>query len=186
VSIEWGGGTAAGDSSDEAGIMNSIAITERPSYQKVAVAALLGGAAAGFLDEMSAFASIVPHGGSVERITQFQASGLIGMSAFSGGIATAALGLAVHFSLTTLMAVIFIVLSNRYPRLRTHVWTSGIVYGIIIFIVMNYVAVPLSAAPHWKPPAGWGVIGALLPSCFYVGVPIAAIARSLLPSRYLA
>jgi hypothetical protein len=161
--------------------MNSIAIVERPSYQNVAVAALLGGAAAGFLDEMSAFAAIVPHGGSVERITQFQASGLIGMSAFSGGIATAALGLAVHFSLTTLMAVIFMVLSNRYPKLRTYVWTSGIVYGIIIFVVMNYVAVPLSAAQHWKLPSGWGVIGALLPSCFYVGVPIAAIARSLLP-----
>jgi uncharacterized membrane protein YagU involved in acid resistance len=160
--------------------MNSIAITEHRSYQRVAVAALLGGAAAGFLDEMSAFASILPHGGSVERITQYQASGLIGMSAFSGGIATAALGVAVHFSLTTLMAVIFIVLSNRYPRLRTHVWTSGIVYGIIIFIVMNYVAVPLSGAPHWKPPTGWGVVGALLPSCFYVGVPIASIARSVL------
>ena len=40
---------------------------------------------------------------------------------------------------------------------------------------MNYIAVPLSLAPGWKPPAGWDLVAALLAGCFYVGLPIAAI-----------
>jgi hypothetical protein len=44
---------------------------------------------------------------------QYIASGLIGPRAFSGGAATAALGLAVHFSLTTIMAGGFVLASRR-------------------------------------------------------------------------
>jgi hypothetical protein len=145
-----------------------------------AIAALAGGLAAGFLDELSAFALLVPHGRAIQSIAQYQASGVIGASAFEGGQLTAILGLAVHFTLTTMMAVVFVIASLRAPFLRIHNWLSGIVYGILICLVMNYAVVPMSAAPGWKPPAGWDLAGALLASCFYVGLPIASIARSRL------
>jgi hypothetical protein len=50
----------------------------------------------------------------------------------------------------------------------------------LIYVFMNYVAVPLSAAPNWKPAQGWAVVGGLMAHCFYVGLPIAFIARAFL------
>jgi uncharacterized membrane protein YagU involved in acid resistance len=144
-------------------------------------ATVLGGAAAGFLDHMSALASLVPHGTSALSIHQYLASAVIGpTAAFAGGWATALFGLCVHFSLTTLMAGIFVVASQRFPALLRQPWLSGPAYGVLIYFVMNYVAVPLSAAPNWKLPQGWAIVGGLLAHCFYVGLPIAAIARAFL------
>lgn len=106
---------------------------------------------------------------------QYIASGLIGPRAFSGGAATAALGLAVHFSLTTIMAAGFVLASRRFTALPRRPWIWGPAYGIATCLIMNYIAVPLSLAPGWKPPAGWDLVGALLAGCFYVGLPIASI-----------
>ena len=76
------------------------------------------------------------------------------------------------------MAGIFVVASQRFPALLRQPGLSGPAYGVLIYFVMNYIAVPLSAAPNWKLPQGWAIVGGLLPHCFYVGLPIAAIARA--------
>jgi hypothetical protein len=141
-------------------------------------ATLLGGATAGVLDELSACASLIPRGITATRIMQYQASGLIGSRSFSGGSGTAALGLAVHFSLTTIMAAIFVAAAAKSQLLLRRPWISGPVYGVLIFFFMQYVAVPLSAAPDWKPARGWAIVTGLLVHCFYVGVPIVFIARA--------
>lgn len=114
---------------------------------------------------------------------QYIASGAIGQRAFSGGLATAALGLAVHFSLTTLMAAIYVLASLRLPILLVRPWSSGLIYGAAICVVMNYVAVPLSLVANWKAPTGWELVGAFLASCLYVGVPIASFAAHFLGPR---
>jgi hypothetical protein len=143
-------------------------------------AIVLGGLAAGFLDHMSALASFLPHGASALRMHQYLASGVIGPAAFSGGWATALLGLGVHFSLTTLMAGIFVLASQKFPILLRYPWYSGPTYGVLLYFVMTYIVVPLSAVSDWKPAQGWAIVGGLLAHCFYVGLPIASIARALL------
>jgi uncharacterized membrane protein YagU involved in acid resistance len=143
-------------------------------------AIVLGGAAAGFLDHMSALATYVPRGVSVLSIQQYQASAVIGPAAFSGGWATAFLGLGVHFSLTTLMAGIFVLAAQKFPVLLRYPWCSGPVYGVLIYFVMTYIAVPLTAVANWKPAQGWALVAGLLAHCFYVGLPIASIARVFL------
>jgi hypothetical protein len=144
-------------------------------------ATVVGGLLAGLLDHMAAIASLVPQGISPLHINQYLASAVIGPSAaFAGGWVTAALGVGVQDSLTTIMAGAFVVSAHRYPALLRNPWLSGVVYGVLIYVVMNYIAVPLSAAPGWKPPAGWVLVGSLLSHCFYVGVPIAFVARSFL------
>jgi hypothetical protein len=150
---------------------------------KLAVCILTGGIAAGALDHLSACATLIPHGTSAIEMLQYIASGAIGQRAFSGGLATAALGLAVHFSLTVTMAAVYVFTALRAPSLLVRPWTSGIVYGTLIFLVMNYIAVPLSFAPNWKPPTGWGLVGAVLASCLYVGVPITSFATYFLVPR---
>jgi hypothetical protein len=143
-------------------------------------ATLLGGATAGLLDQISAFASLVPHGATVIGILHYVASGAIGTRAFNGGTVTALLGLAVHFSLTTAMAGTFVALSRRFSVLYHQPWLSGIGYGVATFLLMNYVAVPLSAAPNWKAPTGWAWVQAVMGGCAYVGIPIAFITRTYL------
>jgi uncharacterized membrane protein YagU involved in acid resistance len=150
-------------------------------------ATVLGGLAAGFLDEMAALAS---HSAPRIHMLQYQASGLIGpAAAFAGGWASALLGVGIHFSLTTLMAGIFVIAAQRFPIVLRQPWCSGPAYGILLYLVMSYIVVPLSAAPNWKPAQGWGVVGSLLGHCLYVGLPIAAISRALLtdlPASVLA
>jgi uncharacterized membrane protein YagU involved in acid resistance len=143
-------------------------------------AIILGGAAAGFLDHMSALATFLPQGASAMGLHQYLASGVLGQAAFAGGWATAVLGVCVHFTLTTLMAGLFVAASQRFPVLLRHSWPAGLSYGVLIYFFMNYIAVPLSAAPNWKPGHGWAMVSGLLGHAMYVGVPIAAIARALL------
>ena len=146
-----------------------------PSSSRTALCILAGGFSAGALDMLSACATFVPRGVSAEHMLQYLASAVIGLRAFSGGMAAAALGLAVHFFLTTLMAAVFVLASRRFVTLSLRPWVWGPAYGAVICVVMNYIAVPLSLAPNWKPPAGWEFVGALLASCLYVGLPIASI-----------
>jgi hypothetical protein len=114
-------------------------------------------------------------------MAHYQASAVIGPAAAnSGGWLTAALGIAVHFTLTTVMAGLFVAAARKFPALLREPWLSGPAYGLLIYFVMTYIAVPLSAAPNWKPATGWSMVGGLLAHCFYVGLPIAAIARALL------
>lgn len=150
------------------------------SAQKI-WATVVGGLVTGTVDHLSAIASLVPQGTRPLQINQYLASAVIGPSAaFAGGWLTGALGVAVQDTLTTIMAGVFVAAAHRYRALLRNPWLSGAAYGVLIYFVMNYVAVPLSAAPNWKPPAGWVIVGSLLSHGFYVGVPIAFIARAFL------
>lgn len=144
---------------------------------RVVAAIILGGLLAGALDITSAFATIVPRGGKEIDILHFMASGLIGGPAMTGGWTTALLGLLVHFGLTTMMATVFVLTSLRFEALRRAPWISGIAYGVVVYAVMNYVAVPLSAVAAWKPGSGWAMVGGIMGHVAYVGLPIALLAR---------
>ena len=151
---------------------------------KWARAITFGGLLAGSLDIVSAFAAFVPHGASEAGILRFIASGLIGHAALQGGAPAAALGLAVHFGLTTIMAAVFVVAALHFEVLIRRPWLSGLTYGVLIWGVMNYVVVPLSGVASWTPDKGWALVGALLGHCFYVGVPIAFAAHAELGAQH--
>ena len=142
-------------------------------------AILWGGAAAGAADIISAIGN---QKGRVLAVLQYVGSGLIGKSAFDGGWATAAVGLAVHFGLTTIMAALFVLAAQRWLVLRQKPWAAGFIYGALLFGTMFYVIVPyLSAAQGWKTPQGfWSNLSAAMGHGFFVGVPIACIARHFL------
>lgn len=138
---------------------------------------ILGGITAGTLDILSAFASYTSQGATVEGILKYVASGLVGPAAMQGGIGMAWLGLLIHFALTTIMAAVFMYAAMKKNVLTAHAWLTGGIYGVITWIVMVYIAVPLSAVGGWKLPTGWNIASGLLAHIFYVGVPIAHITR---------
>jgi len=145
-------------------------------------AILWGGAAAGAADIISAIGG---KGGKALQVLQYIGSGLIGMSAFDGVWLTGAVGLAVHFGLTTLMAALFVLAAQRWTVLRQKPWVAGFIYGALLYGTMFYVIVPyLSAAPRWKTPQGfWSNLSAAMGHGFFVGVPIACLARHFLAGQ---
>ncbi|MGD9981233.1 MAG: hypothetical protein AB7H66_06280 [Hyphomonadaceae bacterium] len=110
---------------------------------------LLGGLIAGALDIVYAFVVYGPlsYGISPERILQSVAAGWIGREASqAGGMSTAALGLGSHLLIATIMAAVYVLAAQSSRRLTRNPLLWGTVYGLILYVAMNYVVVPLSAA----------------------------------------
>ena len=146
------------------------------SIYPVAYAILAGGLVAGVLDITYAIVAYAATGVSPRVILQSVASGLLGKSAYSGGWPAALLGLAAHLTLTCIMAAVFVAAARRLALLRDQPLVAGALFGLAVFVVMNYVVVPLSAAVV-QPPRGVFLAGGLLAHVFLVGIPIAFFAR---------
>jgi uncharacterized membrane protein YagU involved in acid resistance len=144
--------------------------TRRPSP---AAYVLAGGLIAGTLDIVYACtfwalkADVPP-----QRIFQSVAAGLLGNASFEGGAGTAALGLALHFFIATAMSVVYYVVARRWPLLWQRPVLVGAGYGLILYGVMNYIVVPLSAA-HGGPKDPLWVGLSIVVHMFLIGVAIA-------------
>lgn len=132
-------------------------------------------AAAGTLDILSAF---LWNGGKVVRVLNSVARGPFGDR--FGGLAGAAIGLAVHFAIMTVMAAALVLAMSRVAALRRHAWIVGIGYGLILYGVMYGIVLPLrwpSAFPQTDPV---DIAKALVSHILCVGLPLALIARRML------
>ncbi|HTT96712.1 MAG TPA: hypothetical protein VMF58_01570 [Rhizomicrobium sp.] len=105
-------------------------------------AILLGGLIAGTVDIGAA--SLINMLSPV-FISQFIAGGLLGKAALTGGLQTAALGVALQWAMSIVIAAIYVFASGWLPMLRRQWALWGILYGIPVYFVMTYVVVPLSA-----------------------------------------
>ena len=108
---------------------------------------------------------------------QFVASGAMGDAAFTGGLATALLGLVLDFIMITVMAGVFIFSVDRIPLLRRNVILGSILYGFGVFIVMNLIVLPLSAAPALPAPPLWLLIELILQHILLIGLPLGILVR---------
>jgi hypothetical protein len=103
---------------------------------------------------------------------QYVASGAMGNAAFTGGLATALLGFVLEFVLTIIIAGVFILSADRIPLLRRHVIIGSLLYGFGVFIVMNFIVQPLSAAPALPAPPMWLLIEIVLEHILLIGLPL--------------
>jgi uncharacterized membrane protein YagU involved in acid resistance len=106
------------------------------------VSILLGGLIAGTLD---IGAACLINSVGIAVILKAIAAGVLGKASFQAGAGAAALGLALQWAMSILIAAIYYVISGRLRALRRHWVGAGLAYGVVIFAVMNYVVVPLSA-----------------------------------------
>lgn len=107
-------------------------------------AILWGGLICGILDISAAFvdAGVNFDVGPV-RLLQGVAGALLGPATYDGGLATAALGLAMHFTVAYSATTIFYLASRRFPLLVRWAVPSGLVYGAVVFLVMFRGVIPL-------------------------------------------
>jgi uncharacterized membrane protein YagU involved in acid resistance len=140
----------------------------------------LGGLIAGTLDITGAcVVSWLRAGVSPVRVFQSVASGLLGPAASTGGAKTAALGLALHFFIATVATTVFYFASRKLRLMTARPITTGLLYGVAVYLFMNFIVLPLSAVPRRGPPPLSGRIIGLLVIIFCIGLPI-----SLIVSRF--
>lgn len=145
---------------------------------------LLGGLIAGTLDLTAAcVVSWLRAGVGMVRVMQSIASGLLGPEAYTGGAKTAVLGVALHFLIATVATAVFYFASRTLRFLVEHAITAGLLYGVAVYLFMNFIVLPLSAVPQRAAPPLSGRIIGLLVIMFCVGLPIAAIVRRFNPGR---
>jgi len=115
---------------------------------------LLAGLVAGTLDIGAA--CLINHVGPV-IICRAIARGILGKPSFNEGLASAAFGLVLQWLMSILIAACCFFAARRLPRPLKGRWIgTGLLFGVVIFLVMNYLIVPLSAVghrPHFDAPS---------------------------------
>jgi hypothetical protein len=137
---------------------------------------LLGGSVAGILDLTYAIVFSSFFGVAPTRVAQSIASGLLGPGAFKGGLPTAALGVVLHFVIAITAAAVYFAVSRKWALLVKQATLCGLLYGIAIYVFMNYVVLPLSAAPKFRH-SPLSITTGILVHMFFIGLPIAVAVR---------
>jgi uncharacterized membrane protein YagU involved in acid resistance len=110
------------------------------------------------------------------RIFQSVAAGLLGRASFEGGGATAALGLALHYLIALSISLVYYLAAQRWPFLWRQPVLCGAAYGLLVYGIMNYLVVPLSAAgPGSKDPVWVALM--IVAHVLLIGIPIALLTR---------
>ena len=111
-------------------------------------------------------------------IMQSVASGLIGQPAYDGGGSTALLGLVCHYAIALVIASIFWLASRRLAFMTRNAVASGFAFGVCVYLVMNFVVIPLSAFPTPMTYTPVRVAINVVAHMILFGLPIALAARA--------
>jgi uncharacterized membrane protein YagU involved in acid resistance len=159
--------------------MSSTSIKQRHSPAWLQV--LLGGLAVALGDTI--FAATWWFGWSVPglvKLFQTIAVGVLGKVSFDGGAAAAWLGAGLQVFMATMFVVVYTLASQRVPALLRRPFVHGVLYGVVLYVVMNFVVMPLSrvgAHPTLQHP-DWIVLSILAHMVF--GVACVLFARRAL------
>jgi|SRR5215831_10099163 len=136
-------------------------------------AILFGGGLAATIDIVYAVLRNWGNGRAPLWTLQSVASGWLGNNAFDGGVATGLLGLVSHYTILFVAAAIYWAASRRLTMLRTHWLLSGVIFGIAVYLFMNFVVLPLSEFP-FHPKYPWDrLLEGFFSHAVGVGLPIA-------------
>ena len=138
---------------------------------------LLGGLIAGTLDLTAACVySWLRANVSPVTVFQFIASGVLGRDSFTGGAKSAIIGVALHFLIATGAAAVFYFASRKWLFLVERPILAGLLYGIPVYLFMNFVVLPLSQVQQRPQPLTSRIINVVI-LMFCIGLPIALITR---------
>jgi len=139
-------------------------------------AIVYAGTICGIMDITAALVVYGMMGAKPLRLLQGIAGGVLGPRAYSGALATALLGLVLHFVIAFGAATVFFVASRGIRFLLDHAVVSGVCYGVAVYFFMQLVVIPLSQARRNPFSLRFMVIGVVI-HIFCVGLPIALSIR---------
>ena len=142
----------------------------------------LATAVSGALDILFAMILTVTIGkGDIPKMLRGVASGPF-PGASEWGAPGAALGLVTHFTLMAIMAAVFVLAARRYPNMLTSPIKWGIIYGLITYVAMNWIVVPVRFGTP-LPPKTISIVTQLFAHIVLVGIPFALVAVRYLRPR---
>lgn len=145
-----------------------------PLFQSKTKTIVLAGFIAGTLDILCAI--FILAGGNAEMVLRFIAQGAFGPAAYEGGPEMILWGLLFHYFIAYAFTLTYFLLSVHVAIIIKRPFVSGLLYGIVIWLFMNYIVLPLSQ----NPPGAFSFENAyknILILMFAVGLPIALLAR---------
>jgi len=116
-------------------------------------------------------------------VFQYIATGLIGMRAVDLGLASVALGVVLHYTIALTWTAIFYAASRKLAILTRRPVISGLLYGAFVYVVMNFIVLPLSRVPHVHATATLAArINAILALLLCIGLAISLLTRNFAPT----
>ena len=135
-------------------------------------------AISGSLDILFAMILTLAFGRQISGMLRYVGSGPF-PQAMDMGATGAILGLVVHFALMAIMATVLMFYLRANPAQLDKAIMVGVVYGLLTYVVMNLVVVPLRFGTP-LPPKTLSIATQLFAHIFLVGIPMALIAKKYL------
>ena len=141
------------------------------------IGVLLGGGIAATLD--LAYAVLRNAGGGRPALWTLQlvASGWLGPDSFDSGWSGGSLGVVSHYGILFVAAALYYAASRRAPMLRSQPWLCGALFGVTVYLFMNFVLLPLSAFPYQLTYPPLRLLEGFASHAVLVGIPIALAIR---------
>ena len=140
-------------------------------FRAIATATLV----CGTLDMLWAVILTLWRGREPAAMLRFVASGLVPPAA-DWGTAGSFLGLTVHFALMAVMVGVFVIAAQSRRHLIDMPVRAAVAYGIVTYVVMNLVVVPLRFPEAW-PPKPLSITTQLFAHIVLLALPTALITR---------
>jgi len=114
-------------------------------------------------------------GGAPLKIFQGIASGIYGKASFQGGTRTMLIGLALHYFIATTVVAVYFLASRKLALLNRHPVLTGAIYGVGVYLFMNFVVLPLAGmAPKFTT---FSVVNQLFCHIVLIGIVTGLFAR---------
>ena len=141
------------------------------------MAIILTGLMAGTLDALAALLFFRARGNKQPGVLfRYIASAVYGPKAFSGGHGMIARGVTFHFLIAFCWVGLYFAAYPMISGLETGVLVDSIVYGLLVWVIMNLIVLPLSkAAP--RPSTVSSVLINMLILMITIGLPCAYAVR---------
>ena len=146
----------------------------KPNAKAIIVATLVSGT----LDILFAVLLTLLYGREPAAMLRYVASGLFPAAA-EWGAAGSLLGLLVHFALMAVMATALVLLVRWRPILLDTPLRTGLAYGLLTYVLMNWLVVPLRFGTP-LPPSTLSITTQLFAHMVLVGIPMTLVAKRLL------
>ncbi len=153
-----------------------VSVIGRESLLK---AVAYGGLVSGVLDALD---GVVAYYGLLGlnpvQVLQYIASGALGKVAYEGGLVAAAIGTVFHFIIAFAAAAVYAFAATKVRALRSQWVAAGLLYGVWVWIFMNFLVLPISAVdgPALTLPL---VLNGVIGHAIFVGLPIAYFSRRM-------
>ena len=119
----------------------------------------------------NAFRHITP-----AMIFRYIASGLLGMEAIRGGAGMIALGVAIHYTIALAWTALYFFAALQWRVLVRRPLACGLIYGALVYIVMNFAVLPLTRVPHSHAAASVASrVSGMLALLFCIGLTVALL-----------